>query len=405
MKKYLPLLLLFTTIITSAQDFSGKWEGILTQPGKTDTFLYEINITQKNQSISGTSFSRSLDGKSAARFVITGVWDGMQLVLQEIEQTEPKQPRWCLKYALLKYTKKATTEEISGDWKANGCTPGKLFLQRQRIVKEGVTNKPEPFTWTGRWTGQLSQSDRDYGFYYDFNLNNGGVGQSYIVSEDNGGSANHNLQWTFNKKDSTLIIKELEVVNKTDSNWKWCIKSAALRLRHNANVYTLEGDWQGYLEGHTEQTGKCASGKLYIEKPITTQQTQQLEQQQTQVYQAETQREVRVSRVIEVQKPNIRLNVWDSGTVDGDVVTIFLNGRQILDKYRVSKSKTSILVTLNEDNNYIILHAEDLGSIPPNTIAVSVDDGVKEQMLVLSSDLKVSGAVLVKQFSVKDNRR
>lgn len=386
----------------SAQDFSGQWKGILTQPGKIDTFYYEMNISQKGQSISGTSFSRSPDGKSSARFLLTGVWDGKQLVLQEVEQIEPKQPHWCLKYAILQYKGDGNMEQFSGDWKADGCTPGKLFLQRPGHVK--IIETTEAFTWIGRWTGQLLQSDRDYGFYYDIKLNENGIGESYIVSEDNGGSANHHLQWNFNTKDSVLTIKELEVFNKTDSKWKWCIKSCQLRLRANANVYMLEGDWQGYLEGHTPQNGKCASGKIYLEKPIEIRQVQVIEKQQNQTYQAENQREVRISRIIEVQKPNIRIKVWDGGTVDGDVVTLFLNGKRILDKHRVNKSKYNVSVTLAEDNNFLILHAEDLGSIPPNTIAVSVDDGVKEQILVLSSDLKVSGAILVKQFSVKNNK-
>lgn len=399
MRKFIIIGCLFYNILLSAQDFSGQWQGILTQPGKTDTFYYEMNISQKGESISGTSFSRSPDGKSSARFLLTGVWNGKQLILQEVEQTEPKQPRWCLKYALLQYRVNGDMEQFLGDWKADGCTPGKLFLQRQGTVK--IIQTTEPFSWIGRWTGQLLQSDRDYGFYYDINLKENGVGESYIVSEDNGGSANHRLQWGFNTNDSSLIIKELEVTNKTDAKWKWCIKSCQLRLRANANVYTLEGNWQGYLEGHLPQNGKCAPGKIYLEKPIETQQTQVLEQQKDKSYQAENQREVRVSRIIEVQKPNIRIKVWDSGTVDGDIVTLFLNGKRILDKYRVNKSKYNVSVTLAEDNNFLILHAEDLGSIPPNTIAVSVDDGVKEQILVLSSDLKVSGAILVKQFSVK----
>lgn len=382
----------------SAQDFSGQWHGVLTQPGKTDTFFYDLKLSQKGASFSGTSFSKSKDGKSQASFVITGVWDGKQLVLQEIEQSEPKQPRWCLKYAILQYRIQGNIEQLEGSWKADGCTPGSLFLQRKGMLK--TVEKEEPFTWTGRWSGQLSQSDRDYGFYFEVNIKNSGAGESYIVSEDNGGSAKHYLQWNMNKHDSSLVIKELEVFSKTDAKWKWCIKSYNLRLRYKSSVTILEGDWQGFLEGYTEKTGKCASGKIYLEKPIEIRKMQVMEQQ-NKPYQQENQREVRVSRIVEVEKPTIRIKVWDSGTVDGDIVTLFLNGKQILEKHRVNKSKLSIPVTLAEDNNFLILHAEDLGNIPPNTIAVSVDDGTKEQILVLSSDLKVSGAILIKQFSIK----
>lgn len=399
MRNTLVLFFLSFKMLVFAQNFSGRWQGVLTQPNKTDTFFYEMHLQQAGTSLSGTSYSRSADGKTAGKFTLTGAWDGKQLVIQEINQIEPKNGGWCLKYILLQYTKKENTAQLFGDWKADGCSPGKLLLQRPISSSEPIETQI-PFTWAGYWTGQLSQSDRDYGFFYECNFQVNGIGQSYIVSEDNGGSAHHDLNWVFNERDSVLIIKELEVSSKTDVTWKWCIKSARLKLRRNANGYTLEGDWQGYLEGFTPQTGKCASGTLFLEKPITTQQIRQQEVQASKIYEAEAQREVRVSRVVEVQKPVLQLKVWDSGTVDGDIVTLFLNGKKILDKHRVNKSKYAISVKLEENNNFLILHAEDLGSIPPNTIAVSVDDGVKEQMLVLSSDLKMSGAVLVKQFSV-----
>ncbi len=400
MKNFLLLLLLLFNGTLAAQNFSGQWQGILTQPSKTDTFFYQIDIRQNGTSIQGTSYSRSPKGKDSGKFQLTGAWNGQQLVLQEIVQTEPVNGGWCLKYMLLQYTKKNNMEQLLGDWKSEGCSPGRILLQRQ-LTTNTPRIKEELFSWTGRWSGQLSQSDRDYGFFYELNLAELGNGQSNIVSEDNGGRAFHDLQWQFDPRDSIFTLTETAIVSKTDPKWKWCIKSAELRLTRTANAYILQGEWQGYLEGYTPKTGKCAPGKMYLEKPVETIEIQQFEQQQSSSYELENKREVRVSRVVEVQKPNIRIKIWDSGVVDGDIITLFLNGKKIVDQYRVVKAKYAIPVTLAEDNNFLILHAEDLGDIPPNTIAVSVDDGTTEQMLVLSSDLKTSGAILVKQFKIK----
>lgn len=401
MKKLICFAIFYQIIILQAQDLSGQWQGILTQPGKADTFFYQIDIVQKGKSLSGASYSRTPDGKASGRFTLTGFWDGTQLILQEIEQTEPQNGGWCLKYATLQFRTEDGFDVLAGDWKADRCSPGKLLLRRQSSMKEVIKEEEAPFAWSGRWTGHLSQSDRDYGFFYELTLVEDGTGQSYIVSEDNGGSAYHDLTWKFNTGDSTFALTESAVASKTDSRWKWCIKSASLRLRREGSRFILEGNWEGFLEGYTTKTGKCAPGIVYLEKPVTTKEVRQFEAQQSQTYEAQEHREVRVSRVVEVQKPNIRIKVWDSGTVDGDVVTLFLNGKKILDKYRVNKSQLAIPVTLNDKNNFLILHAEDLGSIPPNTIAVSVDDGSKEQRIVLSSDLKTSGAILVRQFKIE----
>ena len=103
----------------------------------------------------------------------------------------------------------------------------------------------------------------------------------------------------------------------------------------------------------------------------------------------------------EVRSRDLYLRVWDNGTVDGDVVTLFLNGRRILHNFRVSKRKRVIPVTLEAANNFLILHAEDLGDIIPNTVAVSIDDGFKEQIIILSSNLAESGAVLIREVKVE----
>ncbi len=402
MKTFFFYTLFFATSLIQAQNLSGQWQGILTQPGKRDTFQYAINISQQGQTIAGTSRSSTPDGRTEAAFTLTGFWDGTQLVLQEVEQTLPPNAGWCLKYATLRLTSDAALETLSGNWRADGCSPGQMTLRRQLTTRTVEVEKEAPFTWAGRWTGQLSQSDRDYGFFYELELPAAaGAGTSYIESEDNGGSATHQLTWTFDAQDSTFTLQESDIIRKTDPRWKWCIKTATLRLRREGGRFVLAGNWSGYIEGFTPQTGRCASGTVYLEKPVITRTFREVEREQSQAYEASEHREVRLQRVVEVQKPDIRIKVWDNGIVDGDIATLFLNGKRILNQYPVTKQKRSILVKLQANDNFLVLHADDLGDIPPNTVAVSVDDGVREQVIIMSSDLKSSGAILIRQFKVE----
>jgi hypothetical protein len=142
---------------------------------------------------------------------------------------------------------------------------------------------------------------------------------------------------------------------------------------------------------------------MYLEKPVVRIESQQEVVSQSAVYEQELGRKVRVDRVLQVRNPTIRIRVWDNGTVDGDIVTVFLNGEQLVTKYRVSKHKWSIPVKLKDEENLLIIHADDLGDITPNTVAVSIDDGVKEEVLVLSSNLRVSGGVLIQPFTLKSD--
>ncbi len=389
-----------------AQDLSGKWQGLLFQENTTDTFYYEIQLAQDGDQVSGTSFSKTMNGEASAQFSLTGIIDSASIVLQEIRQLTPETPKWCLKYMILRLTTEDGKLVLKGDWRAKGCIPGKVVLTNTDVVANSFVEKRTeieelPFTIDGKWTGYLSQSDRDYGFYFEINLEEGEAGESYIVSEDNGGSAFHHLSWKYDPKEKFLALNESEVKRKTDERWPWCIKRAGLQLSKREHNYVLEGEWSGYIEGYSPQTGACAPGSVYLEKPISTRKVVKEIAKNESVYQLKKSRKVNIQRIIEVQSPNLKIRVWDNGTVDGDIVTVFLNGELLFENYRVTKHKYTKLVTLKEEDNFLILHAEDLGDISPNTVAVSIDDGAKEHVIILSSNLDESGAVLVKQFKLE----
>ncbi len=389
------------TVGLNAQGLTGLWEGSLYQEGKTDTFYYRLQLEQEGDDLSGNSFSRSPDGQSTAEFSFTGVVDDDKVVIQEIIQMAPEAPKWCLKYMLLRIGTNNGKVVLEGDWKADGCTPGKVYLENGDFTTKEITIEEEiPFSILGKWTGHLSQSDREYGFYYEINLQEGDESESYIVSEGNGGSAYHELDWEYDEITGNLDLEEAMVKIKTDDKWKWCIKSGSLSLRREPHTYVLEGEWKGFIEGFNFTTGSCAPGKFYLEKPIETRTITKAVQEARKPYESKNERKIKVQRILEVQSPKLKIKTWDNGTVDGDIVTLFLNGNLLFEKYRVAKTKYTKLVTLKEENNFLILHAESLGDIPPNTVAVSIDDGVKEQVIILSSNLEESGAVMIKQFKV-----
>ena len=105
-------------------------------------------------------------------------------------------------------------------------------------------------------------------------------------------------------------------------------------------------------------------------------------------------RPVNVQGEITVARPNITVYVWDSGTVDGDIISLAVNGNWITQNRTLTASKVAIPVTLNSKGySYLLLYAVNEGSIPPNTAAVSIDDGTGEQLLTLSANLSTNAAL------------
>ncbi|PHN01777.1 hypothetical protein [Flavilitoribacter nigricans] len=379
------------------------WKGGLTQVGVPDTFSYELHLEQRGNELSGKAFSVNAKGVKV-QFAVKGTWDGQQMLLQEWKQEAPATPRWCLKYVKLNLREDGLGQQLlSGNWRADGCNPGKLWLypvQENNVITAENTTASR----YGRWTGHLDQADREYGFFYEVNLQRDGKGFSQIVSEESGGTARHELEWYWDSVRQVITIVERKVLEKTDPNWPWCIKQAELQLVREPGRQRLSGDWSGFIEGFTLRDGACASGKMYLEKPVVRVESQAEILSQSAIYEQEKDRKVRVDRVLQVNSNKLRIRVWDNGTVDGDIVTVFLNGEQIVTKYRVSKRKWSIPVTLTDEENLLIIHADDLGDITPNTVAVSIDDGTREEVLVLSSDLRVSGGVLIQPFKFKSEK-
>ncbi len=114
-------------------------------------------------------------------------------------------------------------------------------------------------------------------------------------------------------------------------------------------------------------------------------------------------RDVELQNTIVVNQPEFDIEVWDQSMVDGDSISLNLNGNWILQEYVVVKTKLKIHIKIdpNFSNNYLILYAHNLGEFSPNTAAVQVLIGDQKYKLQLSSDLSKSGAL---NFSYEPQR-
>lgn len=104
----------------------------------------------------------------------------------------------------------------------------------------------------------------------------------------------------------------------------------------------------------------------------------------------------------EVNTKNINLKVYDNAIVDGDTVSIFYNGKLLLSHQPLTEKAIEINLTLDEKQtrHEIILFAENLGSIPPNTALVVITAGDKRYELFASASLQ-ENAVLILDYRPK----
>ena len=105
-------------------------------------------------------------------------------------------------------------------------------------------------------------------------------------------------------------------------------------------------------------------------------------------------------QTIEVKEVKLYLEIFDHKQEDGDIVSLNFNGNWILKEKKIAKRPFKFLVELNtEGENYLLLHAENLGEIPPNTIAVRYYIDGRPKLVVLNSDLNQSEMIRIKMIN------
>lgn len=102
-------------------------------------------------------------------------------------------------------------------------------------------------------------------------------------------------------------------------------------------------------------------------------------------------------RRIVVHDKKIKLNIYDNGTIDGDTISIYYNGRPILKNKGLTADPIVVEIVLDENITFhsIVLYAENLGSIPPNTALVifTTTDGKRYEMYA-SATLQQNAAIV-----------
>lgn len=112
-------------------------------------------------------------------------------------------------------------------------------------------------------------------------------------------------------------------------------------------------------------------------------------------------RSKRIVQTIDVSDPMVRVELYDNGQIDEDTVSLFLNGRLILSRQRLSTNPIILDVGLdrNAKENDLVMHAENMGSIPPNTALMVLTVKDRRYEFNISSTEDANGTV---RFRFKD---
>ncbi len=93
------------------------------------------------------------------------------------------------------------------------------------------------------------------------------------------------------------------------------------------------------------------------------------------------------------------LTLYDNGEVDGDTVSVLINGKLFMPRVGLSTNAVRKTVYTHDigDSIQIVMYAETLGSLPPNTGLLIVYDGNERHEIRFSGDMQKSSAIVFRR--------
>jgi len=145
---------------------------------------------------------------------------------------------------------------------------------------------------------------------------------------------------------------------------KVCIKKYELYYSRDGKMETLSGRWTGVIQGTTIS---CEAGDIVL----------------TRIKESAFKEVPEVA----VDTGRLRLDFYDNNQIDGDSITVKVNGKVILSHQKLTAKPITAYVAIDLQNTFqeVEMIAENLGSIPPNTALLIVTAGERRYQLFLSS--------------------
>lgn len=102
-------------------------------------------------------------------------------------------------------------------------------------------------------------------------------------------------------------------------------------------------------------------------------------------------------RTIVTNSPDILIELYDNGEIDGDTITVFHNNEVVAFKKGLSAKPITINLkaTADDAHHEFVMVANNLGAIPPNTALMVVKTGGKRYELFIASNEEKNAKVVI----------
>ena len=252
----------------------------------------------------------------------------------------------------------------------------------------------------GIWKGTLTQGPGGcYPNYYlelQITINNNLITGKAYDYYDKAHFVKMSFTGRYNARTHRLVLIEDKVLAaEIPPDCLPCVKTYDLNYSKTGDLEELIGDWKGlYSEKHMV----CPPGKIHLRRsalsdfPVDVEQNDTLSRLQATLHLQP--REKQVVKTVTVATPEIKIELYDNAEIDGDTVTVLINDKVLLYRQMLTDRPLTIHFNALPGTQYeLVMYADNLGTIPPNTALMMVTAGSQKFEVFLSSTEEKSAAV------------
>jgi hypothetical protein len=375
MKKIVPLILFaFISISLQAQDFTGQWKGEFIDKSTSftgwggDRCEYVLELECSGTKVTGYSYTYFSDAGKRYYTIckLSGTIDkaSKSVEVKEIERTKTNVPvtiRNCFQIHRLTYFKKGDEQSLEGSWvplpnQQGDCGFGTTILSR-RILQKNPAYSNNPVTKS-----------------------------TPVVKPKTTAPAAPVVKAVPKKTTPPVTVKKKPAAPVAKVAPKKVIVPPPAKKATAPVTARTEPD----KKGNTEQV-EPVTNNLPIPDPVVKKEPPQNKP----LDDSYKKRNSDLIKTIEIDSSSITVALYDNGEIDGDSISLYFNGKLLLSHKRLSDKaiKFTLDVDRNQEVNELVMYAENLGTIPPNTALMLVYDGENRYEVRISSDLQKSGTI------------
>ncbi len=111
-------------------------------------------------------------------------------------------------------------------------------------------------------------------------------------------------------------------------------------------------------------------------------------------------RKTEIIRSVFFKTDSLVINLYDNGEIDGDTVSVILNGKIIIAREGLTAraiTKTIYITPDIGDSLQLVMYAENLGTLPPNTGLLTIQDGDDRYEIRFAGDFTKNSAIILRR--------